>query len=178
MRVERNDDVLHITLDRPHRGNAVTAQLRDELTAALSLAVVDDSIRRVVLNGAGPSFSTGGDLDEFGSRSDPATAHVVRLARSPARLIHRLADRLEVSIHGYTLGGGIEMAAFAGTVIAAPGTQIGLPEIRIGLIPGAGGTVSLTRRIGRQRTTALAFSGSYLDAETALAWGLVDQIIE
>ena len=133
--VERTGETLWITLDRPHRRNAINAQLRDELSAALSVAVVDDSVGRVVLLGNGPSFSAGGDLDEFGSRPDPATAHVTRLARSPARLIERLGGRIETHIHGPTLGGGIEMAAFAGTVVARPDTQVGLPEIELGLIP-------------------------------------------
>ena len=174
--IDRDRDELRVTLNRPDRHNAITAQLRDELCAALELARVDDSIERVVLDGAGPSFCSGGDLAEFGARADPAAAHLIRLTRSPARLIHRLADRVEVRIHGQTLGGGIEMAAFAGRVVAAPDTRIALPEVALGLIPGAGGTVSLPRRIGRQRTAWLALTGDTIDAPTALDWGLIDAI--
>ena len=174
--VERNHDELVIALDRPHRHNAISTQLRDELHAALTLAEIDDSITSVVLRGKGPSFCSGGDLGEFGSRPDPATAHITRLARSPARLIHRLAARITTIVHGSAFGGGIEMAAFADTVIAHPDTAIRLPEISLGLIPGAGGTVSLSRRIGRQRTAALAITGRQIDATTALDWGLVDRI--
>jgi hypothetical protein len=174
--VERHANVLTITLDRPRRHNAISTRLRDELAAALAIAVADDSLARVVLRGNGPSFCSGGDLDEFGTRPDPATAHVTRLARSPARLIARLAARTTVELHGAAFGGGIEMAAFAGDVVAAPETRIALPEVGLGLIPGAGGTVSLTRRIGRQRTAALTLSGREIDAGTALAWGLVDRI--
>jgi enoyl-CoA hydratase/carnithine racemase len=130
----------------------------------------------VLLRGNGPSFFSGGDLDGFGTRPDPATAHVTRLARSPARLIHQLAARTTVELHGAALGGGIEMAAFAGTVVAAPDTLVALPEVALGLIPGAGGTVSVTRRIGRQRTAALALCGCQIDAETGLAWGLIDYV--
>ncbi len=150
--------------------------MRDELWAALSLACVDDSIRHVLLRGNGDSFCSGGDLGEFGQRPDPATAHVTRLARSPARLIHRLKDRITVEVHGATMGGGLEMAAFANKVVAAPDTQFALPELGLGLIPGAGGTVSVTARIGRQRTAKLALTGRVIDAETALSWGLVDEI--
>jgi enoyl-CoA hydratase len=175
---ERHDATLVITLDRPHRRNAIDARLRDQLAAALELALVDDSIELVELCGNGPSFCSGGDLGEFGSRADPATAHVIRLARSPGRLVHRLRDRLTVHVHGATYGGGIETAAFAGRVVAHVDTSIALPEITLGLIPGAGGTVSLTRRIGRQRTAALALTGRPIDASTALAWGLVDVIDE
>ncbi len=174
--VERHHEHLDITLNRPHRHNAINTALRDELHEALALPLVDDSIRSVALRGSGPSFSSGGDLDEFGRRPDPATGHRTRLARSPARLLHRLRDRTAVYLHGAALGGGIELAAFADRVIAAPDTTIGLPEIGLGLIPGAGGTVSLTRRCGRQRTAALALTGRRIDPATALAWGLVDEI--
>jgi len=174
--VERAGDTLVVTLDRPQRHNAISSRLRDELAAALSIAVTDESIARVVLRGNGPSFSSGGDLDEFGTRPDPATAHVTRLARSPARLIHRLASRTTARLHGAALGGGIELAAFAGTVEAHPDTWIALPEVALGLLPGAGGTVSITRRAGRQRTAALALSGREIDAATALGWGLIDRI--
>jgi enoyl-CoA hydratase len=176
--VERDGQELTIRLDRPDRHNAITAQLRDELYEALSLAVVDDSLTSVHLRGNGRSFCSGGDLDEFGDRPDPATAHITRLARSPARLIDRLGRRITAHVHGSTLGGGIEMAAFAGLVTAHPETTIGLPEIELGLIPGAGGTVSLTRRIGRQRTAALALTGRRIDARLALDWGIVDVITD
>jgi enoyl-CoA hydratase/carnithine racemase len=172
----RHDTTLTITLNRPHRHNAITRQLRDELCQALTIAIADTSITNIRLTGNGPSFCSGGDLAEFGARPDPATAHVTRLAQSPARLIHQLRHRTTVEIHGATLGGGLEMAAFASTVIADPATRLGLPEVDLGLIPGAGGTVSLTHRIGRQRVAALALATDIIDAPTAHDWGLVDEI--
>jgi enoyl-CoA hydratase/carnithine racemase len=175
--VERSDDAaVVITLNRPARHNAISTRLRDELSEALWVPLADPSIASVRLRGAGRSFCSGGDLGEFGSRRDPAIAHVTRLARSPARLIHRLADRLTVDVHGATMGGGIEMASFAGYVRAHPDTRIALPEIELGLVPGAGGTVGLTRRIGRQRTAALALTGTTIAASVARDWGLVDEI--
>ncbi len=174
--VDRRDDELSIELNRPHRHNAITRQLRDELCDALALAVLDDSVRAVTISGRGPSFCSGGDLAEFGARRDVAEAHAVRLAQSPARLVHRLRARVAVRVHGVAFGGGIELAAFAGHVIADPATRFGLPEIELGLIPGAGGTVSLPRRIGRQRTAALALAAAEIGAATALDWGLVDAV--
>jgi enoyl-CoA hydratase/carnithine racemase len=176
VRADRDASTLTITLDRSQRHNAISTRLRDELSQALAVAVADNTIESVRLRGNGPSFCSGGDLDEFGSRPDPVTAHVTRLARSPARVIHTLAARTVAHLHGAAFGGGIEMAAFARRVEAHPDTRIALPEIGLGLIPGAGGTVSLTRRIGRQRTMALALSGREIDATTALEWGLVDHI--
>lgn len=174
--LDRRDDELIVNLNRPHRHNAISRGLRDELCDALAIAVLDDTIRTVTLAGRGPSFYSGGDLDEFGARRDVAEAHTIRLAQSPARLVHRIRDRTTVHLHGAAFGGGIELAAFAGRVTADPATRIGLPEIGLGLIPGAGGTVSLPRRIGRQRTAALALAIPEIDATTALSWGLVDAV--
>jgi enoyl-CoA hydratase/carnithine racemase len=154
----------------------VNTALRDQLVEALLVASADPSIERVVLDGAGPSFCSGGDLAEFGTLPDPATAHLVRLTRSPARLLAELGPRVEARLHGACIGAGIELAAFAGRVVARPDTVISLPEVGLGLIPGAGGTVSLPRRIGRHRTAELALTGSPIDAATARHWGLVDAI--
>ena len=178
VRLSRDGSELTIRLDRPHRHNAISTRMRDELTEALQLAVVDESIATVHLVGTGASFCSGGDLGEFGARLDPATAHRTRLSRSPARLIHCLRDRMVVHLHGAALGGGIEMAAFAGRVLARADTQIALPEVSLGLIPGAGGTVSLPRRIGRQRTALLALTATTIGATTARRWGLVDHIVD
>lgn len=172
---ERDGDELTVTLNRPARHNAIDAALRDGLTSALAVALADDTIERVTLRGNGPSFCSGGDLDEFGARPDPVEAHAVRLARSPARLIHRLGN-VTARLHGAAFGGGIEMAAFARRVVADPATRFALPEIGLGLIPGAGGTVSITRRCGRQRTAALALTGREITAATALDWRLVDEL--
>ncbi len=176
VRMQRDGAVLGITLSRPQRLNALDAQMRDELIEALTLAAADPGITRVELRGEGRAFCAGGDLDEFGSRSDPASAHLIRLERSVARALARLPKASVSYVHGATVGSGIEMAAFTGTVVAAPDTQIALPEIQLGLVPGAGGTVSLPRRIGRLRTAWLAFSGRAIDASTAHEWGLVDQL--
>src|SRR5439155_24814131 len=101
----------------------------------------------------------GGDLDEFGSFPDPATAHILRLRQSVGRRIEGVTDRVTAHLHGACVGSGIELPAFAGRVVAAESTRIALPELSLGLVPGAGGTVSLPRRIGRQRTARLALTG-------------------
>jgi enoyl-CoA hydratase/carnithine racemase len=175
--VERDGDVLQLVLDRPERHNAFSREMSEDLVAALSLATADPTIRRVELRGAGPSFCSGGDLAEFGTFPDPASAHVVRLTRSAGRLLAQLADRVEVHLHGACMGAGIELPAFTSRVVADPGAVIALPEITLGLVPGAGGTVSLPRRIGRHRTAWLGLTGGRIDAATALDWGLVDEVV-
>jgi hypothetical protein len=176
--VARTGDVLELTLNRPERRNAFGREVRDALVSGLQLAELDGSVTSVVLTGAGPSFCAGGDLDEFGTTQDLATAHLVRTRAGGGRLLHRLADRVEARVHGPCVGAGIELPAFAGRVVAAPGATFRLPEIGMGLIPGAGGTVSIPRRIGRWRTLHLALGGAPLGAADALACGLVDAIGE
>ncbi|WP_202124968.1 enoyl-CoA hydratase/isomerase family protein [Actinomadura physcomitrii] len=173
----RDGDVLSITLNRPQRRNAYGRQLRDALVDGLRLALLDDGIARVVLDGAGPVFCSGGDLDEFGTAPDLATAHFVRTRGGAGRLIHRLGPRVEVRVQGSCVGAGVELPAFAGRVAAAADATFRLPEVAMGLIPGAGGTVSLPRRIGRWRTLYLALAGEPVDARTALGWGLVDAVL-
>jgi enoyl-CoA hydratase/carnithine racemase len=175
---EIDGHVLRVTLNRPRVHNAYNAAMRDRLCEALSLAAADPTITEVHLHGAGPSFCSGGDLKEFGSREEPASAHLIRTGRSPARLLSVLSPKVTAHLHGFCVGSGIELPAFAGRVLADPGSTFRLPEIAMGLIPGAGGTASLPLRIGRQRTAWMALAGRAIDADTALDWGLVDEIVE
>jgi enoyl-CoA hydratase/carnithine racemase len=171
--LSREGAVLRIALNRPRRHNAFSHDVRDGLVAALDVALADPSAR-VELTGRGPSFCSGGDLDEFGTAPDVVTAHLIRLHRSPGAAVHACADRVRAVVHGACIGAGIEIPAFAGCLLARSDAYFRLPELRMGLIPGAGGTVSVTRRIGRWRTAYLALSGQPIDVPTALRWGLVD----
>ncbi|KAA1394300.1 enoyl-CoA hydratase/isomerase family protein [Aeromicrobium ginsengisoli] len=172
-RVSRDGDVLRVTLTHPSRRNAMDAQMRDELLEALELARWDESLS-VVLDADGPCFSSGGDLDEFATTPDPSRAHLIRSTASVGGVLAELSGRVLVRVHGDCFGAGVELPAFAGRVVARPGTTFTLPEISMGLVPGAGGTTSIPRRIGRHRTTWWALSGRTLDASTALTWGLID----
>ncbi|MFA5938115.1 MAG: enoyl-CoA hydratase/isomerase family protein [Sinimarinibacterium sp.] len=174
--VARAGDTLTLELNRPSNRNGMTVEMRDALIEALQLGASDDSIGTVRISGRGKCFSTGGDLTEFGSAPDPATAHIVRTLALPGRALAAIADRAEVHVHGACIGSGIEFPAFAGRIIARHNAWFQLPELQFGLIPGAGGGVSIARRIGRQRTAWLVLSGARIDAPTALQWGLVDAI--
>ncbi|WP_460071367.1 enoyl-CoA hydratase/isomerase family protein [Streptomyces sp. YKOK-I1] len=178
VRVRREGGRLTLTLSRPRVRNAFDAATRDALCEALEVAVADPTVTRVDLRGEGPVFCAGGDLAEFGTSRDPAAAHLVRVGRSPAALLQRCAAKVTAHLHGACVGAGIELAAFAGRVRAAPDTTVRLPELGMGLIPGAGGTASLPARIGRRRTAYLALSGTALGAAEAFDWGLLDEITE
>ena len=178
---QRTGDTLRIQFNRPQRHNAFTTDARAALLEALEVARLDDSVTGVLLTGNGRSFCSGGDLAEFGTFTDPASAHLARTRHSPALALDELTARLgpacRAHVHGQVLGSGLEMAAYCGHVSADPAAVIGLPELALGLIPGAGGTVSITRRIGRWRTAYLVLTGATIDAPTALSWGLVDEIV-
>ena len=178
VQAERVGDTLRIRFNRPLRHNAFSTDARAALLEALTVAQLDRSVTGIVLSGNGPSFCSGGDLAEFGTFADPASAHLARTRHSPALALDAVTARLgracRAEVHGRVLGSGLEMAAFCGWVDAHEDSLFGLPELSLGLIPGAGGTVSVTRRIGRWRTAYLVLSGRTVGIDTALRWGLVD----
>lgn len=177
VQIDRQNGQLTVVLNRPGHRNAINTEMRDALVEAFDLAFDDRSIVNVDVSGQGKCFSIGGDLSEFGSVDDPATAHAIRSVRLPARALIRCCHRARFHLHGACIGAGIELAAFAANITATANTYVQLPELKFGLIPGAGGCVSLPRRIGRQRTAYLVLTGKRLRANDALEWGLIDEII-
>jgi enoyl-CoA hydratase/carnithine racemase len=176
--VERDGGTLWVTLDRPEARNAIDRAMRDQLFEAFTVAALDPDVGTVKLRATGPAFSIGGDLAEFGTTRDPAEAHLIRSQTLPAIPLVACAAKVDVHLQGACIGAGIELAAFAARVTASPDAWFQLPELAMGLIPGAGGCVSLPRRIGRQRTTLMILSGRRISARTALEWGLVDAIVD
>jgi hypothetical protein len=176
VRIARDGARLSIVLNDPVRRNAFSVRLREALLDALLVAEADETVESVELTGAGPAFCSGGDLDEFGTATDLVAAYLVRLSRAPWRVVGRIADKVTVVAHGACVGAGVEMAAYAGRVVATQDAFFALPEVGIGLVPGAGGSVSVPRRIGRWRAAWLMLTGDRLPAPTAQRWGLVDDI--
>lgn len=176
--VARSGECMTITLDSPESGNAVDREMRDRLYEVLTLAALDPEVRKVQLRANGKAFSLGAELSEFGTTTDPATAHAIRSRTLPAWPAVRCADKLEAHIQGACIGAGLELAAFARRITATSSAWFQLPELAMGILPGAGGCVSLTRRIGRQRTALLVLSARRLSARDALRWGLVDAIVD
>ncbi len=174
--VEREDNTLSLTLNRPEQRNAYSMAVRDALYEGLELQANDPTLERTIIRGAGACFCTGGALGEFGLADNIAMAHAIRSTRHVGRLIAMQAQRTECHLHRACIGSGIELPAFAGRVVAQKNTYFQLPEITMGLIPGAGGTVSILRRIGRQRLAYMALSARRINATTALEWGLIDEI--
>ena len=165
--VEEHGNELHLVLNRPERRNAFNAAMRDALVEALRAARMSPPPGGIVISGAGKAFCSGGDLDEFGTSPDSVSAHVVRSVRSTAWELHLLREHITCKLHGACAGAGIELPAFADRVVATEEAAFfWLPEVRLGLVPGAGGTASIPRRIGRQRTCWMALSNRRIDPRT------------
>lgn len=175
--LSREGNVLEAVLNRASDRNPINVEMRDALVDALSVLEADESIVEFRLRGKGACFSIGGDLREFGTLPSPGFAHWVRTVQSPARLLATLGSRVTAYVHGACIGSGLELPAFAARVVAHRNTFFQMPELHLGLIPGAGGTLSITKRIGRQRLAWLVLSGRRINSRTALAWGLVDEVV-
>lgn len=176
VRYDRAGDAVTLTLQSPENRNAMTAGMRDALFEALANVIEDPSSPAVTLQGEGRCFSTGGELAEFGTSRDLAQAHIIRTQRSCARLLHRLGERATARLHGACIGSGIEVPAAAARRIGTRDAFFQLPELKMGLIPGAGGTVSIGRAIGRHRLMWMCLGTFRIDARQALEWGLLHEI--
>ncbi|MDB5108496.1 MAG: enoyl-CoA hydratase/carnithine racemase [Candidatus Binatus sp.] len=166
-----------VTLNRPAQFNAYNMAMRDALFGALSAIHEDSEIRAMVLCGAGRAFSTGGDLAEFGMAPSPIVARWVRFRRDVWGMMRALPIPTIAAIHGYTVGGGLEMALLCDLAIAADDTRICLPETGAGMIPGVAGTQTASRRLGLGRALDLCITGRWIDAREALLVGLVGEIV-
>ena len=178
-RIDVSDDgsSVTVTLNRPRLLNLFDAAMRDELVDVLKALAAGADGRPVVITGAGGNFCAGGDPAEFGTVLDPATAHLIRSRANAAPWMAAIAGRATARIDGACVGAGIELAAFCATVTATERARFRLPELSMGLIPGAGGTVSIPARIGRQRTLAWLLTGTEIDAHEARRWGLIDDLV-
>jgi len=174
-RVERDADrgVATITLDVPGKLNRVSMVARDQLRTVFEELDRDDGVRFVVLAGAGESFTAGGDIAGFLQR--PAW-DVSRLADNVAAP-ERCTKPVIAALQGHVLGVGLELALACDFRLAAEGTELGFPEVTIGMIPGSGGTQRLARLIGLGRAKDAILRGRRIGAEEALALGLVSEVV-
>jgi enoyl-CoA hydratase/carnithine racemase len=177
LRYERRGPIALVTLDRPEKLNAYDVAMRDDLYAVLGAADQDPAVRALVLRGRGPAFSTGGDLAEFGTAPSPYVARLVRWRRDVWGRLLSLRAATIVAVHGYAVGGGMEMALLCDLCVAAADARFALPETGLGMIPGVGGTQTLPRRIGTARALDAVLRGSWLDARDALRLGIANRVV-
>jgi enoyl-CoA hydratase len=176
---EPDGAVAVVVIDHPPV-NALSAPLLEELESEIERLDADDGVRAIVLKGAGDrAFVAGADISEF-----PALREEASQEGGSARGIQKLGARMDAArtpfiaaIHGFCLGGGLELAMCCDIRVASEEAQLGQPEIKLGLIPGGGGTQRLPRLVGLGRALLLNMTGDFIDAATAYDWGLVERVV-
>lgn len=173
-----DDGIATVTVNRPDKLNALNATVIDEL-AALAARVADDpAVRGVILTGAGAkAFVAGADISELASANGASGGVISQRGQAAFRAIERLTKPVIAAVNGFALGGGCELAMACHIRLAAPNARFGQPEVKLGLIPGYGGTVRLARLVGRGRALELLLTASVIDAEEALRIGLVNRVV-
>jgi enoyl-CoA hydratase len=175
--VSRDDAVAIVTLNRPEAMNALSAALRVELADALAVLDADDSVRAIVLTGAGErAFTAGLDLKELGE-SGLAAANDQGTRSNPAKAIEACRKPVIGAINGVAITGGFEVALACDVLIASTNARFADTHARVGILPGWGLSQKLSRLIGIYRARELSLSGNFLDAETAERWGLVNRVV-
>ncbi|HEY4467744.1 MAG TPA: 2,3-dehydroadipyl-CoA hydratase PaaF [Klebsiella sp.] len=172
--IARHDRVLQLTLNRPQARNALSNSLLMLLADALDAAAIDPTIGVCVISGNERFFAAGADLNEMAEKDLPATFDDIR-PRFWAR-IDAFSKPLIASVNGYALGAGCELALLCDLIVAGDNARFGLPEIVLGIIPGAGGTQRLIRSIGKALASRMVLSGESIDAHQALRAGLVSDV--
>lgn len=177
--IERDGPVAVVTLNRPEAMNALSRALRGELATAMLEVNADDSIRAVVLTGAGTrAFTAGLDLKELGAdTSNLGAANAEGASENPVKAIEQCRKPVIGAINGVAITGGFEVALACDILIASENARFADTHARIGIMPGWGLSQKLSRLIGISRAKELSFSGNFLDARTACAWGLVNRVV-
>src|SRR5690348_4335895 len=168
--LSKDGDIAVITLNSPPV-NALGAPVRDGLAEGFKAAIADSSVKAIVLICEGKTFIAGADISEFGKPPKGASLFEVEniMEGSPKPVV--------AAIHGTALGGGLEVALCAHYRVAVPSARCGLPEVNLGLLPGAGGTQRLPRITGAEKALEMMTSGQHVPAKECLAMGLVDEIV-
>ena len=185
LRYDRDGELAVVTLDRPDAHNAYSEAMVESLVRAIDVAEADDEVRCIVLTGAGRSFHAGGDLKRMKDSSGMFAGGPVALRRQYIEGIQRVPRRLAAcdkpvvaALNGAAIGAGLDLACMCDLRVAARGIKMGSTFVKVGLVPGDGGAYFLARTIGFSRAIELVLTGRLVDAEEALAIGLVHAVVE
>lgn len=176
VRLEVEDAVGTIRLDRP-KMNAINAQLLTELRAVAGQARDRDDVRAVVLYGGDRVFAAGADIKEMAGRSYADMVAWSTELQETFKTVARLPKPVVAAVTGYALGGGLELALTADFRVLGERAKVGVPEITLGIVPGAGGTQRLPRLVGPARAKSMIFTGRHVGAQEALALGIADAVV-
>lgn len=177
VKLERHGDgTATVRIDRPQARNALNIAVRKGLAEACREIAEDDSVRAVVLTGGPEVFAAGADLNEF---VDAGALDILkRRAERWWQAVAEVPQPMIAAVNGFALGGGLELAMCADIIVAGRSARLGQPEVKVGIMPGAGGTQRLTRAVGKFQAMRLVLTGEVIGAEEALAIGLVSKVVE
>ncbi len=175
LKLERDGYVATVALNRPKQLNALNMALMDELVATLEELDGDDEIRAIVLTGDSRAFAAGADIMEMADADSTEMLRRDQFAKWDR--IRKIKKPIIAAVSGFALGGGCELMMHCDMVIASETAQFGQPEIKIGVMPGAGGTQRLTRTVGKARAMEMVLTGKFIGAKQAEAWGLVNRVV-
>lgn len=168
------DGVAVLMIDRPRRRNALNLEVKRLLTDAVLALDADPAVRVIVLTGAGGYFVAGTDIDEMAAMTP--TSHTLDATDRVFTTLRACSTLLIAAVEGYALGGGCELALACDMIVAAEGARFGQPEIKVGIMPGAGGTQRLLRTIGKYQALRMMLTGEPMAAREAYACGLVSEL--
>jgi enoyl-CoA hydratase len=169
------DGVAVVTIDRPERRNALNLDVKRRLTAIIETLEADPAVRVVILTGAGGVFVAGTDVAEMAGMTP--TEHTLLATDQVFTTLRRCPKVLIAAIEGYALGGGCELALACDLIVAGENARLGQPEIRVGIMPGAGGTQRLLRAVGKYRAMRMVLTGEPITAREALGVGLLSDLV-
>jgi enoyl-CoA hydratase/carnithine racemase len=174
---DERDGIGWITLNRPDKLNALNREVFERLGSALAELEASDSAAVGVLHGAGRAFAAGADIEDYVDISVEHYRAFMDVGRAPTDLIGQLSKPVIAAVQGFALGGGFELVLACDLVVAAENARFGLPEPKLGLVPGGGGTQRLPRLVGRVRANEVLLTGRFLTAQEAYEWGLVNRVV-
>jgi enoyl-CoA hydratase len=175
---EKKEHIAYVTLNRPKALNAYSVQMRDDLYEVLRAIKDDDEVMVAIIKGAGDkAFCAGADLTEFLTAPSAIEARQIRFRRDLWKLFLSIPQPLIAAVHGYVLGSGMEIAACCDIRVAAEDAVFGLPEVGLGIIPGAGGTQTIPRLIGASRSLEMLLTNRWIPADEAHRFGLVNKVV-
>lgn len=174
---DERDGIGWITLNRPDKLNALNRDVFNALAARLTTLEASDGAAVGILHGAGRAFAAGADIEDYVDLSVEDYRAFMDVGRLPTDLIGRLSKPVIAAVQGFALGGGFELVLACDLVVAAENARFGLPEPKLGLAPGGGGTQRLPRLVGRTRALEVLLTGRFLTAEDAYNWGIVNRVV-
>ena len=169
-----SDDIVVFRLNRPQVRNALNLLVRQRLAAEVARHAADPAIRCLIITGSDTVFAAGADITEM-AKAGPMEA-MARNVQQYWRVLMECPKPLIAAVEGFVLGGGLELALCADIIVAGEGAKLGLPEVKIGILPGGGGTQKLARLVGRQRAMLLLMTGRMFGAAEALAMGVASEM--